>query len=152
MLIFASPSIQDVNWTYVRRSEEVQDVFRTSYVRSIYVLCPGVNIRREIWRRSLILSAYCCITRIHEYVGNCQKRIHSLVKHLRWSFLWKGRLLQLSYIAPNNIVLSNHPHFPKISWIYDNSPVSKIFCNIVFLSLWLFCNYTNKEKRHEMKI
>ena len=32
---------QDVNWTYIRRSEDVQDIFWTPYVRSIYVLCPG---------------------------------------------------------------------------------------------------------------
>ena len=30
---------KDANWTYIGRSEDVQDVFRTSYVRSIYVLC-----------------------------------------------------------------------------------------------------------------
>ena len=29
---------QEVNWTYIRRSEDVPDVFRTSYVRSVYVL------------------------------------------------------------------------------------------------------------------
>ena len=34
-----SPKTQDVNWTYIRRSENVQDVIWTSYVRSIYVLC-----------------------------------------------------------------------------------------------------------------
>ena len=33
-----TPQTQDVNWTYIRRSENVQDVFWTSYVRSIYVL------------------------------------------------------------------------------------------------------------------
>ena len=32
-------STQDVNWTYIRRSEDVLDVFWMSYVRSIYVLC-----------------------------------------------------------------------------------------------------------------
>ena len=32
-------STQDVSWTYIRRSEDVLDVFWTSYVRSIYVLC-----------------------------------------------------------------------------------------------------------------
>ena len=32
---------QDVNWTYIRRSEDVQDVWKTSYACSIYVLCPG---------------------------------------------------------------------------------------------------------------
>ena len=33
-----SPWAQDLNWTYIRRSE---DVFWTSYIRSIYALCPG---------------------------------------------------------------------------------------------------------------
>ena len=33
------PVDTDVNWTYIRRSEAVQDVFWTSYVRWIYVLC-----------------------------------------------------------------------------------------------------------------
>ena len=34
-----SPWTQDVNWKYIRHSEDVQDVFWTSYVRSVYVLC-----------------------------------------------------------------------------------------------------------------
>ena len=39
-LVFNSPHTQDVNWTYIRRPEDdVLDVFWTSYVRSIYVLC-----------------------------------------------------------------------------------------------------------------
>ena len=37
--IIETPQTQDVNWTYIRRSEDVLDVFWTSYVRSIYVLC-----------------------------------------------------------------------------------------------------------------
>ena len=32
-----SPWIRDVNWTYIRLSEDVLEVFRTPYVRSIYV-------------------------------------------------------------------------------------------------------------------
>ena len=39
--IKGTPWTQDVNWTYIRRSEDVQDVFWTSYVLSIYVLRPG---------------------------------------------------------------------------------------------------------------
>ena len=31
---------EDASWTYIRRSEGVQDVFWTFYVRSIYVLVP----------------------------------------------------------------------------------------------------------------
>ena len=33
-----TPLKWDVNWTYIKRSE---DVYWTSYVRSIYVLCQG---------------------------------------------------------------------------------------------------------------
>ena len=38
-LSIMTPQTQDVNWTYTRRSENVQNVFWTSYVRSIYVQC-----------------------------------------------------------------------------------------------------------------
>ena len=38
-LIELTPWTQDVNWTYIRRSEDVLDVCWTSYIRSIYVLC-----------------------------------------------------------------------------------------------------------------
>ena len=34
-----TPQTQDENWTYIRRPEDVQDVFWASHVRSIYVLC-----------------------------------------------------------------------------------------------------------------
>ena len=37
-----NPQTQDVNWKYIRRSEDVQDFFWTSYVRSIYVCVYGV--------------------------------------------------------------------------------------------------------------
>ena len=36
-----TPGTQDVNRTHIWRSEDVQDVFQASYVRSMYVLCPG---------------------------------------------------------------------------------------------------------------
>ena len=32
---------KDLNWAYIRRSEDVLDVFQTPYVRLTYVLCPG---------------------------------------------------------------------------------------------------------------
>lgn len=35
-----SPCSQDVTLTYIKRSEEVLDIFGTSYVCSVYVLCP----------------------------------------------------------------------------------------------------------------
>ena len=38
-MTFTTPQTQDVNWIYIRPSEDVLDFFWTSYVRSIYVLC-----------------------------------------------------------------------------------------------------------------
>ena len=43
----STPWTQDVNWTYIRRSADVQDVFWKSYVRSIYILCPGGNLQKN---------------------------------------------------------------------------------------------------------
>ena len=47
---YLEPSLQTqgVNWTYIRRSEDVQDVFWTSCVRSIYVLCL------RVWQTSMM--------------------------------------------------------------------------------------------------
>ena len=38
---FLYPWIQDVSWTHIIRSEDLLELFWTSYVRSIYVLWPG---------------------------------------------------------------------------------------------------------------
>ena len=35
-----SPWAHDVNWMYIRRSEDIQDIIWTSYVRLTYVLSP----------------------------------------------------------------------------------------------------------------
>ena len=40
-LITNTPWTQDLNWTYMRYLEYVQDVSWTSYIRSIYFMCPG---------------------------------------------------------------------------------------------------------------
>ena len=53
IILGTTPWAQDVNGTYIRRSENVLDVFWTSCVRSIYVLCPGGNfliLFLKIWR------------------------------------------------------------------------------------------------------
>ena len=36
----STPWSEDVNWTYIRRSEDIQDVFRTPCACTTYVLCP----------------------------------------------------------------------------------------------------------------
>ena len=44
-----TPYTQDVNWTYIRRSEDVQDVFWTSSERSIYILyLRGIALHQKV--------------------------------------------------------------------------------------------------------
>ena len=46
---------QDVNWTYTIHSEDVLDVFWTSYVRPIYVLCLlGILWTSYLFSRQII--------------------------------------------------------------------------------------------------
>ena len=52
LLLRLSSWTQDVNWTLMKRSEDVLYVFWTSYVRSIYVLYPGGG-------------SLCCIFEFH---------------------------------------------------------------------------------------
>ena len=47
-ICITTPQTQDVNWTCIKRSEDVVDVFWTFYVRSIYVL----------WLRGIYFEAY----------------------------------------------------------------------------------------------
>ena len=47
--LLITPWTQEVNSTYIRRLEDVQDVFWTSYVLLIYVRCPG-GTSMTIWQ------------------------------------------------------------------------------------------------------
>ena len=38
-----TPRTKDVDWTYIRRSEDAHDFCWTSDVRLIYILCPGAT-------------------------------------------------------------------------------------------------------------
>ena len=49
---------QDLNWTYIRRSEDVLGVFWTSYVRSIYVLCLLIGMFWILMRGRTLLIFY----------------------------------------------------------------------------------------------
>ena len=49
-ILLVTPQTQDANWTYIRRSEDVRDVFWTSNARSIYVLClRGRSMHQRKW-------------------------------------------------------------------------------------------------------
>ena len=65
------PQTQDVNWTYVKRSDDVQDVFRTSYVLSIYVLC----LRGSLALRSVFDRVLMCVSLTNRNL------LHNLILH-----------------------------------------------------------------------
>ena len=66
-----TPWTQDANWMYIRRSEDVLNVFLTSYVRSICVFCSGATCitfiqshfknshSKKIWRTSTNFVMVC---------------------------------------------------------------------------------------------
>ena len=73
----------NVNWTYIRHSEDVQDVFRTSYVRSIYFLCPGGKFN--------LLKLVCNIPHSSYHKQHIQKKI--------WSFKNKNYIMSNSTLS-----------------------------------------------------
>ena len=76
LVLWMSPWAQDVNWTYIRRSEDAMDIFWTSYVRSIYVLCPG-GWMQIIWNRE------CFTWNISDYDYRYESTILSLHGKIR---------------------------------------------------------------------
>lgn len=56
---------QDINWTDIRRSKDVRDIFWTSHERSVFVLCPGSS-------QKLLVMVY-------------------FVNHVNWHILMKAR-------------------------------------------------------------
>ena len=51
--------VKELNWTCMKRSEDVHDGFWTISVRSIYVLCPG---DLEISITIILYTAYFVLT------------------------------------------------------------------------------------------
>ena len=102
---------QDVNWAYIKRSEDLKDVFWTSWVCSIYVLCPEGGgggeisyiipishslITRIIWYNIMLLDRH--IWRKEKMIP--YKRTHSWTsKSIKWELVsvsWFSQELSLS--------------------------------------------------------
>ena len=99
MLYLATPWTQGVNWTYIRPSEDVQDVFWSSYIRSIYVLCPGGMVLE------MTLLSLCL-----EPSGNSFLTLLSLIVVLD-----RFRIFGKSFLQLNSISTSNHM-FGRVIW------------------------------------
>ena len=69
----------DANWTYIRRSEDVQHAFWTSYVRSTYALCPrGPPYILTEWKYYHIRN--CHIRKLFSYTKYRAKRV--ILQHI----------------------------------------------------------------------
>ena len=155
-----TPKTQDVNWTYIRRSEDVLDVLWTSYVRLIYVLCLWV-----IWLY-FFRGLYFLI--LKDSKGELQISLHTIFEKIHaqslysWECLFcylKSYNMQHVLSAPlswNSVFLKLHmdPDFLEKVSFWGKSPkippneifwfLPKIYCIDIFL-LWcsmvflLFC-------------
>ena len=75
---------QDVNWTYIRRSEDVLDVFWTSYVRSVYVL----GLRGGAFIEFLLIPEYFSLFCFFEVLQSDFKNSQCVKIVQIWSFFW----------------------------------------------------------------
>ena len=129
-----TPWEQDVSWTYIRRSEDFLDVFWTSYVRSVYLLCP-------VWWNSSQLSITCwkAITETLENVWHMFKVNNKNTRTTSITSLWCFFWLAL------NIYHTFFECFYRWRWtskyqlgsyLLKNSLMEKfIFCAIIFVSI-----------------
>ena len=95
IITILTPWVQDVNWAYLRRSEDVLDIFWTSDVHSIYVLCPGGMIIITIKKISGIFISWVGAPTPRENQHNKSVKILDLnIKiqnsHPRWDPPWCG--------------------------------------------------------------
>ena len=85
--VYLSPWTQDVNWTCIRRSENVLDIFWTSYVRSMYGLVLPVS--KSIAKQIIFLINYAIVFEGAHPFGTdtkCPKKLTFLTQwyaHLR---------------------------------------------------------------------
>ena len=85
---------QDINWVYVRRSEEIQDVLWRSHVRSVYVLCPRGS-------ESLLLHQLLLFTKFVLLRGKCPNMEWFLVRIFPHSDWIQRDASYLSVFIPN---------------------------------------------------
>ena len=91
------------NWTYIRRSEDIQDVFWTSYVRSIHVLrllgpSKHINVESTLKQRwsSTLINAVSMLIFVWQW-QLCRRTFIDIVSTLtkqRWSNVYRITLIQ----------------------------------------------------------
>ena len=142
-LLLSTPWAQDVNWTYIKRSEDVQDVFWTSYVRSIYVLC--LRGRIDIMSNTSIVT-FKLLLKKQQILQNCFPLLRFFsVASMRSSYAFCIHLISFllcdtmsgfpSVFIPNCInvrINSAVPNFSKqlsiLSGIFSKSSISLAGC------------------------
>ena len=113
----------NVNWTYIRRSEDIQDVFRKSYVRSIYFLCPGGKFN--------LLKLVCNIPHSSYHKQRIQKKLWSfknknyIMSNLRYPYWFQQSKCYVTIIT--TITHCEHHRFLDEIYRFCVSLISLIF-------------------------
>ena len=102
-----SPWTQDVNWTYKRRSKDVQDVFWTSYVLSVYTLCRGgyspiaeqclIRVDIKIQKRSQHVNPSCPFYQLNAYFKSIVHWSIIIISALK---KFSKQFLRISHLTP----------------------------------------------------
>ena len=127
---------QDINWTYIRHSENVLDVFCTSYILSSYVLCPGVT---GSWHRKTVFWVNLCFS-LHFIDINyyrCMKLIFSAFQRfsLKEKVNFKREFWQFLLVSFGECFRGC---FSLVTWI--------LLCFQVSCTLWVFNSHSLLDK------
>ena len=110
---------QDVNWTYIWRSEDVLDVFWTSYAPSIYGLClwgffKATSEYRNTHMKSIPCSLQLIILINLHYVIISSSVVYLFIHLLVYNFYWFRWALTIFYT--NARIKAQREKCPKIDF------------------------------------
>ena len=99
------PRTHDVNYTYIRRLDDLQNVFWTSSVRSSYVLYPGGDMKIEVihWPDFIWVSKGSCSCLLFPAFFLC-----TVLFLWTWIICWSSTLLPPASFAPSWTALIYH--------------------------------------------
>ena len=118
-MLIRTPQTQDLNWTYIRHSEDVQDVFWTSYVRSIYVLFLGGSVWINLTLKRL--RGVKMIPPLEDFSENVSTKdrvkpcfsvnFNIIISHISFHWNSSSRSEDVKTLSVNNIFINFHRIF-----------------------------------------
>ena len=103
---WSSPYAQDVNWAYIRRSENVHDVFWASYVRSISVVSSGIWLQLSYFNINFLYVLQCPENsfRLCDVNSPWNIKAYSFVLSLNFALVLKHKSFSYQIVMPLTIL------------------------------------------------